>query len=110
MLFRSITSEYDYKVALGYKIGSRWWGNGYTSEAAEAIINFMFENTDVERIDAYNAIDNIASGKVMEKVGMKKEGYLRNYYKIRDGFQDCTLFAIVRDDWKDKIDTRKEIL
>ena len=111
MLFRSdgemigsigitITSEYDCKAELGYKIGSRWWRQGYTSEAAQAVIDYMFENTDVERIDSYSAVNNPASSKVMEKVGMSKEGLLRHYYKTRDGFQDCTLYAIIRDEWK----------
>ena len=96
----TIASEYDCKAELGYKIGSRWWNQGYTSEAAQAVIDYMFENTDVERIDSYNAVNNSASSKVMEKVGMSNEGLLRHYYRIRDGFQDCTLYAIIRDEWK----------
>ncbi len=96
----TITSEYDYKAELGYKIGSRWWRQGYTSEAAQAVIDYMFENTDVERIDSYNAVNNLASSKVMGKIGMNNEGFLRHYYRIRDGFQDCTLYAIIRDEWK----------
>lgn len=95
-----ITSEYDFKAGLGYKIGSRWWGQGYTSEAARAVIDYMFKNTDIERIEAYNSVENPASGKVMEKVGMRKEGFSRHNYKTRDGFQDCTLFGIIRDEWE----------
>lgn len=95
-----ITSEYDFKGELGFKIGSRWWGQGYTSEAARAVINYMFKNTDIERIEAYNSVENPASGKVMEKVEMKYEGLSRHRYKARDGFQDCTLFGIVRDEWE----------
>ena len=95
-----ITSEHDFKAELGYKIGSRWWGQGYTSEAARAVIDYMFKNTDVERIESYNSVENPASGKVMEKVGMSKEGFLRHNYKTRDGFQDCTLFGIIRDEWE----------
>ena len=95
-----ITSEYDLKAELGYKIGSRWWGQGYASEAARAVIDYMFENTDVERIEAYNSVENPASGKVMEKVGMRYEGISRHNYKTRDGFQDCTLFGIIRDEWE----------
>jgi ribosomal-protein-alanine N-acetyltransferase len=95
-----ITSEYDCKGELGYKVGSRWWNQGYASEAAKAVIDYMFRNTDVERIDAVCSVNNSASGKVMEKTGMHYEGLLRNYYKTRDGFHDCTLYGIIRDDWK----------
>ncbi len=44
----TITSEYDSKGALGYKIGSRWWNQGYTGEAAGAVVDYMFRNTDIE--------------------------------------------------------------
>ncbi|MBO5073363.1 MAG: GNAT family N-acetyltransferase [Eubacterium sp.] len=96
----TITSEYDFKGSLGYKIGSRWWNQGYSSEAAEAVIDYMFRNTDIERMDAFASVENAASGKVMEKTGMRYEGLLRHYYKIRDGFHDCTLYGIIRDDWE----------
>ncbi len=96
----TIISAYDLKGELGYKIGSRWWNQGYSSEAAKAVIDYMFRHTDVERIDAYCAIENLASRKVMEKVGMHYEGLLRHYYKTQDGFHDCPLYGIIRNDWE----------
>lgn len=96
----TISSESDFKGSLGYKIGSRWWNQGYSSEAARAVIDYMFRNTDIERIDAYSSVENPASRKVMERVGMHYEGLLRHYYKIRDGFHDCSLYAIIRDEWE----------
>ena len=96
----TITSDYDFKGELGYKIGSRFWNQGYTGEAARVVIDYMFRNTDVERIDSVSAVENPASSKVMEKVGMRYEGLLRHYYKTRDGFHDCTLYGIIRSDWE----------
>ena len=98
----TITSEYDLQGALGYKIGSQWWNQGYASEAARAVIDYMFRYTDIERIDSFCSIENPASSKVMEKIGMKHEGILRHYYLTRDGFHDCTLYSIIRDEWKQK--------
>lgn len=96
----TITSEYDVKGELGYKIGSRWWNQGYSSEAARAVIDYMFRHTDIERMDSFCAVENCASRKVMEKIGMHHEGLLRHYYKTRDGFHDCTLYAIIRNEWE----------
>lgn len=96
----TITSEYDHKGALGYKVGSRWWDQGYSSEAAGAVIDYMFRNTDIERIDSFCSVENLASKKVMERVGMHYEGLLRHYYKIRDGFHDCILCGIIREEWE----------
>ncbi len=98
----TITSEYDLKGELGYKIGSRWWNQGYTSEAAKAVIDYMFCNTDIERIDAHSSVENPASSKVMEKAGMHYEGLLKHYYKTRDGFWDCTIYGIIREEWEER--------
>ena len=96
----TITSEYDSKGELGYKIGSRWWNQGYSSEAARAVIAYMFRNTDIERIESYSSVENPASSRVMEKIGMHYEGLLRHYYKTRDSFHDCTLYGIIRKEWE----------
>lgn len=96
----TITSESDCTGELGYKIGSRWWSKGYTSEAAKAVIDYMFKNTDIERVQAYNSVQNPASARVMEKAGMCYEGLSRHVYKTRDGFQDCTFYGIIREEWK----------
>jgi len=96
----TISSEYDCQGSLGYKIGSRWWSHGYASEAARAVVDYMFRNTDIERMDSFCSVENPASRKVMEKVGMQYEGLLRHYYKTRDGFHDCTLYGIVRSEWE----------
>lgn len=96
----TITSEFDRSGSLGYKIGSRWWNQGYSSEAARAVIDYLFRNTDIERIDSFSSVENPASRKVMEKAGMHYEGLLQHYYKTRDGFHDCTLYAIVRKEWE----------
>lgn len=96
----TILSEDDLTGELGYKMGSRWWNQGYSTEAARAVIDYMFANTDIERISAFCSVENLGSKKVMEKVGMQYEGLLRRYYKTRDGFHDCFLYGIIRSDWR----------
>lgn len=95
-----ITSEFDRQGSLGYKIGSRWWHQGYAREAAQAVIEYLFQHTELERLDAFHAVENAASGRVMEAAGMRYEGLLRRYYRTRDGFHDCALYAITRSDWE----------
>ena len=68
--------------------------------SSEQLIDYMFQNTDIERIDAISSIQNHASKKVMEKAGMHYEGLLQHYYKTRDGFHDCTLYGIIRNEWE----------
>jgi ribosomal-protein-alanine N-acetyltransferase len=94
--------EDDYKAELSYAIGRAFWGQGYTSEAARAVVDYMFTRTDIERIESYNAVANPGSGGVLRNAGLRHEGFARHKYLSKMGFQDCDLFAIVRDEWEQR--------
>ena len=70
------------KVHIGYCIGKRWWRKGITSEALKAVMDFMFDTVDVNRIEARHDSRNPNSGKVMKKCGMKYEGTLGKALKL----------------------------
>lgn len=53
----------------GYCIGKNWWGKGFTTEALRAVVEYWFENTDGNFLTCCHAVDNPASGRVMEKAG-----------------------------------------
>lgn len=63
---------------VGYCIGRNWWHQGITSEALKAVMEFLFDVVDVNRIEARHDPRNPNSGKVMEKCGMKYEGTLHS--------------------------------
>ncbi len=93
-----VKSEND-QAEIGYSIGSKWWGMGIVSEAAEAVLRYAFDEIGVHRVIASHHIDNIASGKVMKKIGMKYEGTLRDGQKNADGsFSDLCLYAKLATD------------
>jgi len=95
-----IIAEYDYKGEIGYCVGRKWWGKGYVSEAVKAVIDYMFTNTDIERIEAYHAVENPASGKVMQKAGMVFEGHARHKFKNNYGYYDSDMYGIIREMWE----------
>jgi len=94
--------EIDFSAEIGYCIGRNWWGKGYISEALKAVIDYMFANTDIERIEAYHAVANPASGKVMVNAGMVHEGFARSKYKNVNGFHDSDQYGIVREMWEEQ--------
>ena len=96
----AFVTEIDYRANIGYCIGRKWWNKGYTSEALKALINYMFTNTDIERLEAYHAAENAASGKVMLNVGMAHEGFARHKFKSREGFHDSDMYGIIREMWE----------
>ena len=67
------TNRYMNTVEVGYAIGKKYWNKGYMSEALKAMIDLLFES-GVHKVNACHIPENIASGRVMEKCGMKYEG------------------------------------
>lgn len=88
-----------YRAGVGYWIGKPFWGKGYVTEALQRVIQFGFETLDLNRIDASYRTDNPASGRVMEKVGMRHEGTFRQVM-FRDGaYSDLSYRAILREEY-----------
>jgi RimJ/RimL family protein N-acetyltransferase len=68
-----------HRVELGYVLARPFWGNGYMPEAARAIIEWALAQPSIYRVWAVCNIQNTASAKVLEKVGMQREGILRRW-------------------------------
>ena len=84
---------------LGYWIGTPWWGQGYCTEAARAVVGFGFDRMDVDRIHAEYYAGNIASGRVMQKLGMTHEGTLRRHVHRWDRIEDMECYGILKSEW-----------
>ncbi len=76
----TINREFN-SAELGYWIGKDYWGQGYCTEAARAVVRYGFEQLGLNRIHAHHLASNPASGRVMAKVGMVREGLLRRHVK-----------------------------
>lgn len=93
-------SEVDESAEIGYCIGRAWWAKGIMTEALKAVIVFGMEQVGFNRLEADHSIHNPASGRVMQKAGMTFEGIARQKYKCTLGFQDCKLYSILKDEYK----------
>ncbi|WP_152655340.1 GNAT family N-acetyltransferase [Oceanobacillus sp. CFH 90083] len=83
---------------LAYWIGEEHWGNGYATEAAEAILRFAFREKGYHKVFARYFHVNPASGRIMEKIGMHKEGVLKQHIKKEDEYMDLVYFGILKKD------------
>ncbi|MCC5637221.1 GNAT family N-acetyltransferase [Nostoc sp. CHAB 5844] len=88
---------------IGYEIDSRYWKQGYATEAAYTILKFGFEELGMHRIWSYCVAENLASARVLEKIGMSREGHLREKEWIQGRWYDHFLYAILNDEWKVKV-------
>ena len=82
-------------VHIGYCIGSRWWRNGYASEALAAVISFFFSEVHARRVESQHDPENPASGAVMRKCGMQYEGTLRCADWSNRGIVDACIYSIL---------------
>lgn len=85
---------YCCKAELGYVIARRHWGHGFATLAVKEALKTGFQDLSIQRIEAFVDPDNLASQKVLEKCGFKREGYLRNYIVHKGVLRDRWLFAI----------------
>lgn len=84
------------RAEIGYVLARPYWGLGYMTEAVRAVISYGFHAMLLNRIQATCMLDNTASARVMEKVGMQYEGILREYAYIREKYVDLKLYAIIK--------------
>jgi RimJ/RimL family protein N-acetyltransferase len=89
------------RAELGYWIGSGMWGRGYATEAARAMVEFGFGSLRLNRIQAHHFTRNPASGRVLQKVGMRLEGVSRQAYRRWDRFEDVAMLAILASEFTD---------
>ena len=83
---------------IGYAIGQPFWNRGYTSEALNAVIGYLFDTVGMNRIESQHDPENPASGSVMRKCGMRYEGTRRQADRSNRGIVDACMYAILRRD------------
>jgi RimJ/RimL family protein N-acetyltransferase len=82
--------------------GIQWpalWGRGLATEAARAILTFGFEAMELHRVEAMVDPENLASLRVLEKLGFVREGRTREDYRFEDQFRDTVRLGLLRLDF-----------
>ncbi len=87
-------------ASLGYSIARPLWGRGLMTEAARTVVAHGFENRGLARIYAFVIVGNDASARVLEKVGMKREGILRSNRVVHGDRVDDILYSTLREEWE----------
>lgn len=92
-------NDADSVVELGYSLARSCWNGGLMTEALAAVLRECFTVLRIHRVEAMHECDNPASGRVMEKCGMRHEGTLRGKVFNKGNFHDVELWAMLREDW-----------
>jgi RimJ/RimL family protein N-acetyltransferase len=105
------THERHNKAELGYWIAHREWGKGYATEATSEMVKFAFETMKLHRLEANHLVRNPSSGRVIEKLGFRYEGLLRESY-LKDGsYEDLKYYGFLASEYNaahEKLDEIEE--
>lgn len=85
---------------IGYWVGRSWWGKGYATEAARALARYAFTDLRLHRLVGRHFTRNVASGRVLQKIGMQLEGVHRDAFLRFDRFEDVAVYGLLEDEWK----------
>jgi ribosomal-protein-alanine N-acetyltransferase len=86
------------RAELGYWIGKPYWGCGYCTEAGHAVLGYAFDTLCLHRVHAHHLSHNPASGRVMQKLGMRHEGRSCQHIKKWGEFVDVEAYGILRSE------------
>ncbi len=86
-------------ASLGYWMGTAYWNKGFATEAARAVLAFGFRRCGLHRVTASHLAHNTASGRVMQKLGMLREGVLRQAIRKEGDFHDLVVYGLLENEW-----------
>ncbi|MGE7941954.1 GNAT family N-acetyltransferase [Lysinibacillus xylanilyticus] len=97
MVFHQYFGDHTYEI--GWVLNPNYYNNGYASEAARAVLDYGFKEMKLHRIIATCQPENIPSYRVMEKIGMRREGYFKKCIPHGDEWWDEYYYAVLDEEW-----------
>jgi RimJ/RimL family protein N-acetyltransferase len=86
-------------ASLGYCYDETAWGHGYGTEAARALLGWAFDTLDLNRVQAETDTRNVASARLLEKLGFLREGTLREDCVVDGEVSDSWVYGLLRREW-----------
>jgi [ribosomal protein S5]-alanine N-acetyltransferase len=88
------------RADIGYDVHPKYWRKGYAIESLICVINYGFNNMNLNRIGAVVFPENIASHRLLKKANFKEEGILRSYIIQNGSPHDTIVYSLLKDEWK----------
>ena len=85
---------------IGFWLNRRFWGQGYGIEVAKALLSFGFDGLRLHRIFAWCDAENVSSARILDKIGMRREGVLVKNWMVRGNWRDAFLYAMLDSEWR----------
>ena len=88
------------RCVIGYNLLPDFWGQGYGTEIAKALLHYAFETMQAERVEALAMCKNVASCRVLEKAGLLREGVLRHFSKVGNEYFDVAYYGCIKGEYQ----------
>jgi RimJ/RimL family protein N-acetyltransferase len=95
----AVSDRANLAADFGYSLNGAYWRRGYATEASAALIDVGFKVLGLHRIWAECDVENVASWGVMQKLGMRREGHVRDGKLVKGLWRDRYLYAVLADEW-----------
>lgn len=89
------------RAEVGFMLGRAHWGRGFAQEAVRAVLRFAFDRMDLHRVEADTHPDNAASLRLLERLGFRREGHLRERWFTFGAWSDSVLLGLLRSEFED---------
>ncbi|WP_058308196.1 GNAT family N-acetyltransferase [Gracilibacillus massiliensis] len=99
IVFHKWFGEHTYEI--GWVFHPKYYNRGYATEAAKAVLEYGFNQLNLHRIIATCQPENVASYRVMEKIGMRREGYFKKCIPHGDEWWGEYFYAVLKEEWND---------
>ena len=97
-----LNSDDPAEVELGYELNPDCWGRGYATEAASAMVHFAFRQLGLQRITSWCIADNVASARVLERLGFRLQRRSRGTEHFKGRWWDTLHYTLTADQWHDR--------
>lgn len=88
------------RAELGYWTGREFWSRGYATEASARLLDYSFTVLKLHKVTAHVFASNLASGRILEKLGMSREGLLRDHIKKSGVWEDIVEYGILEEEYE----------
>lgn len=89
----------SFKATLGYVLAKKYWGRGYMAEACRPLCDYLLSMDHIYRIEGFHDVENPASGRVLQKLGMEYEGLFKRYMihpNVSAEPRDCHIYSLIK--------------
>lgn len=94
--FQRLPAEHRFTAEIGYWLGEPYWERGIISTATRKFVQWLWDNTDFERIQAHTLAVNLRSQRVLERAGLERESIQRRAAFKNGEFHDCPAYVVLR--------------